>query len=79
MQTLLGYLDLNQLRLTNVAILGEEPISIHSSEPCKVHLGLYRPMNYPVTRKSQRWFIRYRVKTVNVSTLEKQKDHWQQV
>ena len=31
-----------------------------------------------LTRKSQRWFIRYRAKTVNVSTLEKQEGHWQQ-
>ena len=31
-----------------------------------------------VTRKSQRWFIRYCVKTVNVFTLEKQEGHWEQ-
>ena len=31
-----------------------------------------------VTRKSQKWFTRYCVKTANVSTLEKQEDHWEQ-
>jgi len=39
---------------------------------------LVHPKDRISDEENQRWFIRYRVKTVNMSTLEKQEGHWEQ-